>query len=733
MIPVKLEKEPRKEVYKLSTLEDDIVINPAIIEKLKQAFGIELPKQESIQELTYDETIVLIRESLANQKTWIIKDNVFLSLFSYAKASLVQDIIENSKRILSHPILQAISGDLINYRSSYKEPLPASRLDRVKPELVFQILDADSSQQVVIEAAKTGSSFVVQGPPGTGKSQTIVNMISELIGDGKSVLLVAEKETALSVVYQRLAECGLAHFCLNLHHKGTTDKRKFVENLSQTLKYLEPKFDTDDNNLFFERLISTRSSLNSYLETLHTKEQPLDKSPFELFGELLKKEHQEVPNINVTFSNFNQWNQNRLQEAKDLLNQLAQFLPIFQEEKTTIWAKSSLDCYSYEMELQITETIEEFQHAIFSSKKIDRQLQAILQVQSLSNLESLNNCCSELSHILKAPRNLPENWIGVELSTAQSAYSILKTDVQEIEKNKLSPEVENLLSQLSFFIPFLRGDKTTIWEQSTVNSYSEMLELEIKEKIHNFQQSISLMQTASQQLQLILQIPPLLNLKDIPACSLALQHILKASPNLPENWIGVELFNAQDTFSNLKNDVKFLEENEPFFKQKYHPELFSLELAALANRYQKYSRFWLIRVFNPKYRRDSKLLKKLSTKKEKFSYNELKRDLAQAARIQAVRQELYRSNYPACQIFGNLFNPEVSNQAQLKEIEQALNWLIELQNYSFPADSVQRAINSSSKRSELSELLKQLESLSEDIRQGIDFLSLYFNDVIEKD
>ncbi|WP_371641220.1 AAA domain-containing protein [Tolypothrix sp. NIES-4075] len=59
------------------------------------------------------------------------------------------------------------------------------------------MLDADSSQQVVIEAAKSGSSFVVQGPPGTGKSQTIVNMIAELIGDGKSVLLVAEKETAL--------------------------------------------------------------------------------------------------------------------------------------------------------------------------------------------------------------------------------------------------------------------------------------------------------------------------------------------------------------------------------------------------------------------------------------------------------------------------------------------------------------------------------------------------------
>ncbi|WP_146028459.1 AAA domain-containing protein, partial [Cylindrospermopsis raciborskii] len=58
---------------------------------------------------------------------------------------------------------------------------------QVKPQNIFQVLDADSSQQVVIEAAKRGDSFVVQGPPGTGKSQTIVNMITELIGAGKSV------------------------------------------------------------------------------------------------------------------------------------------------------------------------------------------------------------------------------------------------------------------------------------------------------------------------------------------------------------------------------------------------------------------------------------------------------------------------------------------------------------------------------------------------------------------
>jgi hypothetical protein len=91
------------------------------------------------------------------------------------------------------------------------------------------------------------------------------------------------------------------------------------------------------------------------------------------------------------------------------------------------------------------------------------------------------------------------------------------------------------------------------------------------------------------------------------------------------------------------DDVNFLEENEPILKQKYHPELFSSELPALAKRYQQYNRFWLIRIFNRRYRRDIKLLKKLSIKEGQVSHNELKRDLAQAIEVQARRNEPYQS------------------------------------------------------------------------------------------
>lgn len=611
LVPIELTKEPKRDVYKISILEEDVVLNPTLLLKLKQTFGIELPEGEAIQEMAYSELISQIRKLLTEQKTWEIKENVFLSLFSYAKAAMVRDIIENEARIFAHPILQAIAGNLSAYQESYKEPLPASALDlQVKPERIFQILDADSSQQVVIEAAKDGSSFFVEGPPGTGKSQTIVNMIAELIGTGKSVLLVAEKDTALQVVYQRMVECGLNHMCLNLHHSGTTDKRKLVEELSKTIKYIEyiaQNPDREHRNNFFTQLVSTRQSISSYLVSLHAKEKPLDKSSFELFSELLQKKREGVPDLNVIFPNFNQWSLDRLQQAKNLLNQLAQFLIFSNGEKTTIWAKSSLNSYSFELELELKEKIEDFHQAIALNKNISRQLQSTFQVDALSDLESTETCYAALSYVLKAPIELPENWARTDISIAQNAFAKLKADVQVIE--------------------------------------------------------------------------------------------------------------------NL----------EPHLKQKYSSELFSPELPRLSERYQKYSRFWFIRIFNPSYWRDRKRLQRLRITKHSISHNELKRDLAQAVQIQSVRNQLNHGNYIACQVFSSLFNPQISQQSELQTVEQALSWLIGLQQYTLPVDCVQNVVSSSSQRRELAQFIQQLESNRDQIRKGLDFLLSYFdeNDVAD--
>ena len=68
----------------------------------------------------------------------------------------------------------------------------------------FETLEADPSQQDAVARSRHEPGLVVQGPPGTGKSQTIVNIITDCLGRGQSVLVVCEKKAALDVVKKRL-------------------------------------------------------------------------------------------------------------------------------------------------------------------------------------------------------------------------------------------------------------------------------------------------------------------------------------------------------------------------------------------------------------------------------------------------------------------------------------------------------------------------------------------------
>lgn len=75
-------------------------------------------------------------------------------------------------------------------------------------------LDFSDSQKQVIEAIKNNTLVTVFGPPGTGKSQTIVNLVSHLVGSGQTVLVASRMNKAVDVVSERLNGFGAHFLCL---------------------------------------------------------------------------------------------------------------------------------------------------------------------------------------------------------------------------------------------------------------------------------------------------------------------------------------------------------------------------------------------------------------------------------------------------------------------------------------------------------------------------------------
>ncbi|BDZ67208.1 hypothetical protein GCM10025860_06560 [Methanobacterium ferruginis] len=144
---------------------------------------------------------------------------------------------------------------------------------KLSSEDVYHVLDADSSQIAVIEDVKGGRDLVVEGPPGTGKSQTIVNLIAELLARGNTVLFVSEKMAALEVVKGRLDSVGLGEFCLELHSKKS-NKKDVLENLESVLRNPKPmELALEDDLSTIEEL---KNDLDEYVTILHSPMEPLD-------------------------------------------------------------------------------------------------------------------------------------------------------------------------------------------------------------------------------------------------------------------------------------------------------------------------------------------------------------------------------------------------------------------------------------------------------------------------
>lgn len=96
------------------------------------------------------------------------------------------------------------------------------RTDRL-PKQVYYAFGCNTSQKKAVEAALTHQVSVIQGPPGTGKTQTILNIIANLLIAGKTVLVVSNNNSAVNNVAEKLEHEGLGFIVAKL---GSVKKKE---------------------------------------------------------------------------------------------------------------------------------------------------------------------------------------------------------------------------------------------------------------------------------------------------------------------------------------------------------------------------------------------------------------------------------------------------------------------------------------------------------------------------
>lgn len=105
-----------------------------------------------------------------------------------------------------------------------KSPLKTRHM----PRQVYYPFGCNSSQKSAVEAALTHQLSIIQGPPGTGKTQTILNIVANVLMAGKTVLVVSNNNSAIDNIVEKLSSEGLDFIAAKLG--SAENKKAFIDN-----------------------------------------------------------------------------------------------------------------------------------------------------------------------------------------------------------------------------------------------------------------------------------------------------------------------------------------------------------------------------------------------------------------------------------------------------------------------------------------------------------------------
>lgn len=272
LIPVTLTRQSVKSGYRLRRHDDEAIVNPTLLEKLRLDFEVRVAGLDKLiaDEKGLDVKAILNRFQLAiaEFKKWEVISEAHLGIFSFTKFLMWRDLESRTEALKANRVVKHL---IENPGQAFPRPANEDRFERLDethpPKSIFVPRLADSSQLRAIATVDAGRDLVLEGPPGTGKSETITNLIAHLLARGKTVLFCSEKVAALGVVQKRLNEIGLGPFCLELH-SSKADKSAVLAQLQSALGAAGDRSSEEWERCAGE-IAELRASLNGLVQSMH--------------------------------------------------------------------------------------------------------------------------------------------------------------------------------------------------------------------------------------------------------------------------------------------------------------------------------------------------------------------------------------------------------------------------------------------------------------------------------
>lgn len=272
--------------YELQLMEQARV-NPALVRHLRQSAGVSIDAA-ALGRLAYstarfDPAPVLdrLRTLLAPVKGAVVDHDLLVSTFAFLADNLQDPALQAGTPVIQQ--LRQQSDDQILPVEMTPDFGRFKSLDERLPAEEILVRDADPQQQYVLDLMRNGESVLVSTPPGTGQTQTAINAISQLVYDGKSVLVVGERRSTLNELAQAFGEIGLDSLLLQLSAQTGPQqiKSQLIRAITRNEKANEPALSS-----LYETLTDHRHQLIDHVASLHNVRERWGCSPYQAMQSL---------------------------------------------------------------------------------------------------------------------------------------------------------------------------------------------------------------------------------------------------------------------------------------------------------------------------------------------------------------------------------------------------------------------------------------------------------------
>lgn len=354
------------------------------------------------------------------------------------------------------------------------------------PEPLISVFKMDDIQTQVVVSALQSPFTVITGPPGTGKSQVVLNLLTNLSLQGKTVLFASKNNQAVGTVLDKLQEIQTG-YCTFVRVGNKEEKKKGLKLILDSLRQEMAVSDTLVPNEAFGSLRQNQQQIQAGYENLTTfvslyvslmndfahasqplpetvkdrligilqELEPLDEWQNRLI-ELIRELETEQAHLSRTQSELRTCAQS-IEQTGTELNQLNQKLAQRQAQRAVMQDQLNLTQSQIALQTQVAEQLQSLRHEanqvlLVAEAELQKQLSEYREAETKRHelLQDLAHLESSLQSVQNLRRELAEmEQAQAEQQALQESAQTQQASCQQIFETALAQftEASQTLSQ----------------------------------------------------------------------------------------------------------------------------------------------------------------------------------------------------------------------------------------------------------------------------------------------